>query len=78
MKKRPHKQTLKDILKRNMRCRTCDGTGEVPSGMCYCGDDVENHCWANHSAIEIYERCEDCQGTGRRPDGRGGDEEEVR
>lgn len=78
MRKRPPKQTLKSILDRNLRCRTCDGLGEVPSGMCHCGDDVEKHYWANHAAVEMYERCEDCQGTGRRILDKGNHEEEVR
>jgi DnaJ-class molecular chaperone len=45
-------------------CEACDGKGEVPSGMCMCGEYIKDGVCDNHTSVEMNERCEDCEGTG--------------
>lgn len=46
-----------------MKCPSCEGAGEVPSGHCHCGSGMsEEH--DNHNAVEMVERCPRCDGSG--------------
>jgi hypothetical protein len=62
---RGHTETGPPALPEPNVCPECKGTGEVPSGMCHCGEDInKGHC-DNHTAVEMDERCERCIGTGK-------------
>lgn len=48
-------------------CKTCGGTGIELSGVCHCGesmDDPSVFAHDNHSAVEMERECETCGGKG--------------
>jgi len=47
-----------------MKCKECNGSGEVVSDYCECGEPVDGGTCDNHSARPMIDRCDICNGSG--------------